>query len=198
MYERYTGDARVALISYLEGKIPNQPKLFKSIVHQQERPQVSYWDKSFWLWQCCLNWTVNAYVWGVLKYGNLCTELSYSYIQLLLNIMLQDYRRGNSVTLPDCYPFPRISDCIDNIGSAKNVTKLDLLKGYWYWQVPLTPTAFDITDFVTSDYFLQYTVMTFGMINAPAMFKQLVNVGLADVLNCRWFGNLISWLVISC
>ena len=31
--------------------------------------------------------------------------------------------------------FPRVDDCIDQIGNAKYVSKFDLLKGYW--QVPL-------------------------------------------------------------
>ncbi|KAL1267343.1 hypothetical protein QQF64_032706, partial [Cirrhinus molitorella] len=46
-----------------------------------------------------------------------------------------DYRKVNSVTVPDSYPMPRMEDCIDSLGSAKFVTKLDLLKGYW--QIPL-------------------------------------------------------------
>lgn len=51
-----------------------------------------------------------------------------------------DYRRVNAVTVPDSYPLPRIEDCIDRIGSAVFVSKLDLLKGYW--QVPPNPTGF--------------------------------------------------------
>lgn len=47
-----------------------------------------------------------------------------------------DFRKVNAVTKPDSYPLPRIEDCIDEVGGAKFVTKLDLLKGYW--QVPLT------------------------------------------------------------
>lgn len=78
---------------------------------------------------------------------------------------ITDYRKVNSVTVPDSYPMPRMEDCIDNLGSAKFVTKLDLLKGYW--QVPLTERASKISVFVTPDYFLQYTVMAFGMCNAP-------------------------------
>ena len=42
-----------------------------------------------------------------------------------------DYRKVNSVTKSDSYPIPRVEDCIDRIGCAKYVTKLDLLKGYW-------------------------------------------------------------------
>lgn len=93
-----------------------------------------------------------------------------------------DYRRVNGVTAPDSYPLPRIEDCIDSIGSAVFVTKLDLLKGYW--QVPLTPRASEISAFVTPDNFVQYTVMPFGMCNAPATFQRLVNTVFADVPNC--------------
>lgn len=51
--------------------------------------------------------------------------------------------------------------CIDNVGSANFVSKLDLLKGYW--QVPLTPRAKEISVFVTPYAFLQYTDMPFGV-----------------------------------
>ena len=93
-----------------------------------------------------------------------------------------DYRKVNAVTVPDSYPLPRLDDCIDTIGAATHVTKLDLLKGYW--QVPLTPRASDISAFVTPDDFLQYSVMAFGMRNAPATFQRLVNTVLAGIPNC--------------
>ena len=54
-----------------------------------------------------------------------------------------DYRKVNAVTVPDSFPLPRINDCVDTIGSARFVSKLDLLKGYW--QVPLTPRASDLS-----------------------------------------------------
>ena len=41
-----------------------------------------------------------------------------------------DYRRVNAVTVPDSFPMSRIDDCVDTIGSAKYVSKLDMLKGY--------------------------------------------------------------------
>ena len=94
-----------------------------------------------------------------------------------------DYRRVNAVTVPDSFPLPRMEDCVDNVGSAVYITKLDLLKGYW--QVPLTPQASDISAFVTPDHFLQYTVMPFGMRNAPATFQRLMNTVLGDVPNCN-------------
>ena len=80
-----------------------------------------------------------------------------------------DYRKINNITVSDSFPLPRIDDCVDTIGSACFVTKLDLLKGYW--QVPLTGHASDISAFVTPDTFLQYTVMAFGLKTAHACFQ---------------------------
>ena len=68
-----------------------------------------------------------------------------------------DFRKVNAVTVPDAHPLPLIDDCIDEIGPALHVSKLDMLKGYW--QVLLTLRASDIFAFVTPDSFLQYTVM---------------------------------------
>lgn len=66
---------------------------------------------------------------------------------------ITDYRKVNALTVTDAYPLPRIDDCVDSVGSATFVTKLDMLKGYW--QVPLTDRASDISAFVTPDRFLQ-------------------------------------------
>ncbi|TWW59234.1 Retrovirus-related Pol polyprotein from transposon 17.6 [Takifugu flavidus] len=94
-----------------------------------------------------------------------------------------DFRKVNSVTVSDAHPLPLIDDCIDEIGPARYASKLDLLKGYC--QVPLTPRASEISAFVTQDSFLQYTVMPFGLCNAPATFQRLVNKVLGDVPHCK-------------
>jgi hypothetical protein len=96
-----------------------------------------------------------------------------------------DYRKVNAVTVSDSFPLPRMEDCIDSIGPATFITKLDLLKGYW--QVPLTPRASEISAFVTPDHFLQYTVMPFGVRNAPATFQRLMNLVLGNVRNCSFY-----------
>ncbi len=41
--------------------------------------------------------------------------------------------------------------------------------------MPLTERAKEISAFVTPDHFLNYTVMVFGLRNAPATFQRLVN-----------------------
>lgn len=104
-----------------------------------------------------------------------------------------DYRKINAVTVPDCFPLPRMEDCIDNLSSAQFVSKLDLLKGYW--QVPLTPRASEISAFVTPDSFMQYRVMAFGLRNVPATFQRLVNAVLAGVSNCStYLDDLVVYL----
>lgn len=94
-----------------------------------------------------------------------------------------DFRKVNAITKPDSFPLPRMDDCVDHMGSAKFVTKLDLLKGYW--QVPLTERASEVSAFVTPDNFLQYTVMPFGLRNAPATFQRLMGMVLNSIDNCE-------------
>ena len=93
-----------------------------------------------------------------------------------------DFRKVNSVTKTDSFPIPRVDDCIDRVGRAKFVTKLDLLKGYW--QVPLTERAKDISAFVTPDALYNYTVMPFGMKNSAATFQRMINGLISGLPNC--------------
>ncbi|KAL1246561.1 hypothetical protein QQF64_034606 [Cirrhinus molitorella] len=93
-----------------------------------------------------------------------------------------DCHKVNCITKADFFPLPRMEDFVDRVGNTKYVTKLDLLKGYW--QVPLTQRASEISAFVTPDSLLQYSVLAFGMRNAPATFQRLMNTVLADVENC--------------
>lgn len=97
----------------------------------------------------------------------------------------KDYHKVNAVAVSDSFPLPRMEDCVDSIVLASFITKLSpsyLLKGYW--QVPLTPRASKVFAFVTPDYFMQYTVMSFGLKNAPATFRRLMQKVLRDVPNC--------------
>lgn len=74
----------------------------------------------------------------------------------------------------DNFPLPRMEDCVDQVGSAVYVTKLDLLKGFW--QVPLTPRAQEMAAFITPDGLFTYSVMPFGLKNSPSTFQRLIKV----------------------
>ncbi len=93
-----------------------------------------------------------------------------------------DFRKLNSVTKPDCFPLPRVDDCVDQVGSAKFVTKLDLLRGYW--QVPLSQRAQEMSPFVIPSGLYSYRVMSFGLRNAPATFQRLMNRVVSGLEGC--------------
>lgn len=61
---------------------------------------------------------------------------------------------------------------MDQVGLAKFVSKFGLLKGYW--QVPLSPRAREIAAFITPSSVYSYTVMPFGLHNAPATLNKVV------------------------
>ncbi|XP_076059649.1 uncharacterized protein LOC143036286 [Oratosquilla oratoria] len=93
-----------------------------------------------------------------------------------------DFRRVNAVTKRDSYPLPRLEECIDRVGGAHFITKLDLLRGYW--QVPMTPRAQSISCFAALGKTYQCKVMPFGMTNAPATFQRLMNRITEDIPSC--------------
>ena len=96
---------------------------------------------------------------------------------------ITDYRRINAVTKKDSFPIPRIEDCIDKIGKAKFVSKIDMLKGFW--QVALTDRAKQISAFVTPDGQYRYRRMAFGMVNSSATFQRLVNIVISGLEGCQ-------------
>lgn len=93
-----------------------------------------------------------------------------------------DYRRLNAVTRTDTYPLPRLEDCIDRVGAAEFITKVDLKKGFW--QVPLTERAKAVSCFVADGQTYMCHVMPFGMKNAPATFQRLMNQVVVGLSNC--------------
>ena len=93
--------------------------------------------------------------------------------------MCTDYRRVNSVTVPDSYPIPRVDDLVDSVGQSKYLSKLDLLKGYY--QISLTEQARKISAFITPFGLFEYLVMPFGMRNSPATFQRIMNYLLQDI-----------------
>lgn len=93
-----------------------------------------------------------------------------------------DYRKVNAVTRKDSYPLPRVESCIDEVGRANFITKIDMLKGYW--QIPLTERARKISCFTTLGRTYICNVLPFGMTNAPATYQKLMNLLTADIPGC--------------
>ena len=83
-----------------------------------------------------------------------------------------DYHHLNSVTKSDTFPLPRIDDLLDQLGSAKYFTTLDLAAGYW--QIRVADDSIKKTAFITHNGLFEFRVMPFGLTNVPAIFQRLM------------------------
>jgi hypothetical protein len=87
--------------------------------------------------------------------------------------MCVDYRSLNEVTIKNKYPLPRIKDLFDQMKGANVFPKIDLRSGYH--QLKIRESDIPKTAFHTRYELYEYTVMSFGLTNAPAYFMYLMN-----------------------
>ena len=97
-----------------------------------------------------------------------------------------DYQRLNLLTVKDAYPLPRIDDSLRLLGNQQWFSTMDLASGYW--QVAMSPEAKKKAAFVTNEGLFQFRVMPFGLCNAPATFKRLMDRVLCGM---RWSRCLV-------
>ena len=90
-----------------------------------------------------------------------------------------DYRKLNSITKEDSYPFPRVSDLMDSLSDACWFSTLDLRSGYW--QVEVDPADREKTAFTMQRGLFQFRVMPFGLCNAPSTFQRLMELVLTGL-----------------
>jgi hypothetical protein len=92
-----------------------------------------------------------------------------------------DYRALNEVTVKNKYPLPRIDDLFDQLRGACVFSKIDLWSGYH--QLRVRECDIPKTAFVLRYGLYEFTVMSFGLTNAPAYFMYMMNTVFMEYLD---------------
>ena len=92
-----------------------------------------------------------------------------------------DYRALNKLTVKDAYPLPHHEDLVDQLGTTKYFSSLDLRSGYW--QCRIAEGSIAKSAFLTRYGHFEWKVMPFGLTNAPATFMRAMNNLFADLLD---------------
>ncbi|KAL0427460.1 UNVERIFIED_CONTAM: Pro-Pol polyprotein [Sesamum latifolium] len=87
--------------------------------------------------------------------------------------MCIDFRDLNKACPKNFYPLPRIEQLVDSTSGCELLSMMDASQGYH--QIMLAPEDYKRVSFITSDGTFCYVAMPFGLKNAGATYKRLVD-----------------------
>ena len=103
--------------------------------------------------------------------------------------MVQNYRYLNEWTIKNNYPLPLILDVLENIGTKKIFTKIDLRWGYNNVRIKEGDEWKAV--FTTPEGSFEPTVIFFRLTNSPAIFQAMMNELLRDLINT---GKVVAFI----
>ncbi|MBW0531717.1 hypothetical protein O181_071432 [Austropuccinia psidii MF-1] len=105
-----------------------------------------------------------------------------------------DFRALNNYTKAERYPIPRIPHALDKLAKAKDIAKMDCMKGFHQNGVELN--FMKLLRFICHMGIYEYTRMPFAIKNAPAHFQRMMdNIFQEELLEC-WMVVYIDYIII--
>ena len=109
--------------------------------------------------------------------------------------MVQDYRYLNEWTIKNNYPLPLILNVLENIGTKKIFTKMDLR--WEYNNVRIKEGDKWKAVFTTLEELFESLVMFFGLTNSPVTFQMMMNELLRDLINTGKVAAFIDDVIVG-
>jgi hypothetical protein len=106
-----------------------------------------------------------------------------------------DLRKLNDACLHDPFPTPFMDEVLENVGGHEAYSFIDRFSGYH--QIKIAHEDRHKTMFATEWGSYQYTVMLFGLKNAPAIFSRVVIVAFKEFIHHFLEVYLDDWTFYS-
>lgn len=112
------------------------------------------------------------------------------------NRLCIDFRKVNEITTKLAYPIPNIDGILSRLSNTRYISAIDLKDAFW--QIPLDKESRERTAFVVPGRPLfQFTVMPFGLCNAPSRMMMLMDKVIPYELKESVFVYLDDLLMVS-
>ncbi|MBW0528707.1 hypothetical protein O181_068422 [Austropuccinia psidii MF-1] len=105
-----------------------------------------------------------------------------------------DFRALNNYTKTDRYPIPRIPHALDQLEKARDITKMDCMKGFH--QNGVKPNSRKLLRIIFHMGIYEYTRMPFGINNAPAHFQRMMDTIFQEEILEGWMVVYIDYIII--
>ncbi|MBW0477501.1 hypothetical protein O181_017216 [Austropuccinia psidii MF-1] len=106
-----------------------------------------------------------------------------------------DFRALNNYTKADRYPIPRIHHALHKLAKARYINKMDCMKGFH--QNGVKPNSMKLLRIICYMGIYDYTMMPFGITNAPAHFQRMMDTIFQEEILEGWMVLYIDDVIMT-